>query len=104
MNLPLERRAASRPVHRAPQSSLPDWHSRWANVRGVFHVEPRRVRGRSVALIDDVLTTGATVTALANALREAGAERVQVWVACRASVPAGKAPAPVAGAPTTAWP
>ena len=85
--LPLERRAASRPVHRPPQSSLPDWPSRHANVRDVFHVEPRYVTGRVVVLVDDVMTSGATVTALAQALRGAGARHVWVWVSCRAASP-----------------
>ena len=50
------------------------------NVAGAFDVpEPQRVRGRRVLLIDDVLTTGATANACAQALRAAGAQGV--WVA-----------------------
>ncbi len=51
------------------------------NVRGAFAVpEKRRSRidGKSVLLIDDVMTTGATVSACTRALRNAGAERVDV--------------------------
>ena len=51
------------------------------NVRGAFAVrEARRDRidGRRIVLLDDVITTGATVAAATRALRRAGAERVDV--------------------------
>jgi ComF family protein len=47
----------------------------------------RVLKGRTVALVDDVLTTGATLHAATQALREAGAARVLVWVIAR--TPAG---------------
>lgn len=51
------------------------------NVRGAFTVSERRrhlIEGRNVLLIDDVITTGATVAACARALKAAGAVRVDV--------------------------
>lgn len=56
------------------------------NLRDAFWVEPARaarLSGRSVALVDDVLTTGATAHAAALALVRAGATRVDVWVVAR---------------------
>ena len=53
-------------------------HQRRENVRGAFAVV-RAVAGRDVLLIDDVYTTGTTVSECARVLRRAGAERV--WVA-----------------------
>jgi ComF family protein len=58
---------------------------RWDNVRDAF--APRRgvrLAGRSVLLVDDVMTTGATVHEAARALRAAGASRVAVAVLARA--------------------
>jgi ComF family protein len=50
------------------------------NLQGAFAVpEPDRVRGRSVLLVDDIYTTGATASACSRALLRAGA--TQVWVA-----------------------
>ncbi|MFM9941800.1 MAG: ComF family protein [Hyphomicrobiaceae bacterium] len=54
---------------------------RQENVRGAFSVQAghqRHVQGRNLLLIDDVITTGATVEAATRALRTAGAARVDV--------------------------
>jgi predicted amidophosphoribosyltransferase len=66
--------------HRPDQSSL-GAAERWANLRGAFVAEecPERV-----ALVDDLVTTGATASACARALRAAGALRVEVLAACSA--------------------
>ena len=53
--------------HTPPQVGLGP-QARAANVRGAFTAAPDEVRGRAVILIDDVLTTGATMTAAAEAL------------------------------------
>lgn len=59
--------------------------SREANVGGALQLaRPAPVRGRSVILVDDVLTSGATAREAAAALRAAGAARVAVATACRA--------------------
>ena len=51
--------------------------ARRRNVAGAFVGERRRVEGRRVLLIDDVMTTGATLDACAQALRQAGA--ASIW-------------------------
>jgi ComF family protein len=54
------------------------------NVRGAFLVRRRaRVAGRSVVLVDDVITTGATAIECARVLREAGAKEVRLLAAAR---------------------
>ena len=55
-------------------------HQRRENLRGAFGVvKPEFVRGREVLVVDDVYTTGATVSECARVLRRAGATKV--WVA-----------------------
>ena len=80
----------SRAVHRqrsaeTPQSSLPDTSARRANVASAFKVQGT-VSGH-VTIIDDVVTTGATVNALAQCLKKAGARRVEVWAVARTPDP-----------------
>jgi ComF family protein len=67
-----------------PQATL-KLEERKRNVRGVFRVaEPARVEGRSLLLVDDVATTGATLDEAARVLKRAGAKRVEAVVAARA--------------------
>jgi len=63
---------------------------RAGNVRAAFAVEPRRAAellGRSVALVDDVMTTGATAAEAARMLLQAGAAQVQIWSVARTPRP-----------------
>lgn len=64
-----------------PQASLP-WKERARNVRGAFRCRSDLTRKR-VAVIDDVLTTGATLDALAAELKRCGAIEVVGWIAAR---------------------
>ena len=70
----------------SPQASLP-WKARVANIRGAFRVISP-FEGRRVVVIDDVMTTGATLAELARALKAAGAARVENRVVARTPAPA----------------
>lgn len=60
-----------------PQSRQHDAAARHANVMNAYRaVEPQRFRGKRVLLIDDVVTTGATLSECSRVLRTAGAESV----------------------------
>lgn len=65
----------------APQTRLP-WKERRKNIRGAFVVEGG-VAGCHVAVVDDVLTTGATLSELARNLKRAGAASVTGYVIAR---------------------
>ena len=63
---------------------------RTGNVHRAFAVEPRRlsdVRGRSITVVDDVMTTGATFAEIARVLLQAGATEVAVWAVARTPRP-----------------
>lgn len=63
-------------LHTPPQSGIPDAAGRRANVLGVYEPVPENVWGRRILLIDDVLTTGATLSECTRVLRECGAAEV----------------------------
>ncbi len=60
-------------------------HQRLENLRGAFTASGQRVGGARVLLVDDVMTTGATATACAEALLEAGAREVEVLTLARSA-------------------
>ncbi|HEY3047614.1 MAG TPA: ComF family protein [Polaromonas sp.] len=71
--------------HTRPQSQLKR-EARLANVKGAFLVDPLRVAGldgRRVLLVDDVMTSGASLCTAAEALRQAGAAHVTAVVLAR---------------------
>jgi len=75
----------TRPVEGQHQADLPR-AQRLANLRAAFVVDGRRrdvIRGARVALVDDVLTTGATAREAARTLLQAGAAAVDIWVVAR---------------------
>ncbi len=79
MNLPVTDAGLYRARHTETQALL-NAAARRRNVEGAFAVKPSGwVAGRSLLVIDDIMTTGATVDAVAGALKRAGAHRV--WVA-----------------------
>ena len=64
-----------------PQMDLP-YEARQRNVRGAFRCT-RALGGAIVAVVDDVMTTGATLDEIARTLKGAGAQRVMNWVVAR---------------------
>jgi len=80
--LPVGRRLLRRV--RATEAQRGARKEREANVKGAFRVDrPEKVNGRRVLLIDDVFTTGATVSECAKALMAAGAAEVGIYTLAR---------------------
>jgi ComF family protein len=73
-----------RRVRHTPQQVGQSFAARQENVRGAFRARRAVVAGRSVLLVDDVMTTGATLAEAARVLRAAGAARVAVAALARA--------------------
>lgn len=81
-HLPIDTRSLVRVRDTAPQSLLP-WRARKRNVRHAFECLGD-FSGRAVIVVDDVMTTGATLDAVARTLKDHGAASVTNWVAARA--------------------
>ncbi len=82
LRLPLMDDILMRMRETAPQSRL-DAAARRRNLRRAFAVREGGVLPTHVALVDDVMTTGATLHAAADALQRAGVKRVDAWVCAR---------------------
>ncbi len=84
-SLRLETGALKKTRATPPQTGL-SLSARHENVRGAFAVRtPERVRGRVAILVDDVMTTGATLSACATTLERAGASKVLGLTLARAT-------------------
>ena len=82
LRLPVLHRLARRVRDTAEQAKLPAAERR-LNLKDAF--ELRAAPPPRVAILDDVLTTGATAASLAKVLREGGCRRVEVWAVARAA-------------------
>jgi ComF family protein len=84
LKIPLLPDACERIRNTTPQSLLP-WKERDKNMRQAFSCKPDAgIHGKHVAVVDDVMTTGASLGELARALKQAGASEVSAWVVARA--------------------
>ena len=81
LNLKLDYQSIRRTRFSLPQVSLP-YKQRINNMRGAFNCE-KSFDDMHIALIDDVMTTGASLDELAKTLKKAGAKRVECWVVAR---------------------
>jgi Predicted amidophosphoribosyltransferases len=77
LGLPVDDRTLVRARNTASQAETANAEARKLNVSGAFQCKGGALRSKRVLLIDDVATTGATLNACAQALREAGA--ASVW-------------------------
>ena len=84
VDIPVRRGLLRRARATESQAGLSN-RQRRANVAGAFTAtRPSQVRGRRILLVDDVMTTGATLNACATALKRAGAEYVGAVTSARA--------------------
>ena len=75
--LPLVESALLRVKEAPPQAEIRDWDTRKKNVLGCFGVpDPKLVRGKNILLVDDVFTSGATMSAAAHELKDFGAKTI----------------------------
>lgn len=83
LGVPLERAALRRVRSTTPQAGLVR-EERLVNLRGAFAADAAKVLGRRALVVDDVATTGATLTECVAALLDAGAREASVLVLARA--------------------
>jgi ComF family protein len=89
LGLPLNTQLLKRERETDAQQDL-DANARKRNLRNAFVLtDAAQIEGKHVALVDDVLTTGATANTLARLLKKAGARRVDVYCLARTPKPGG---------------
>ncbi len=81
LNVPITSQAVARIKQSPPQASLP-LKERVKNMKGAFACY-EDLSGLRIALIDDVMTTGASLNALAKAVKAKGAAHVECWLIAR---------------------
>lgn len=78
LELPICRQNLIRARHTQNQARVPP-KNRFTNIEGAFRIKhPAKIKDKSVLLVDDLLTSGTTVSEAARVLKEAGARRVDV--------------------------
>lgn len=83
-NLELNPDMLAREKNTRPQSEIEDFEKKRENVKNCFSVkEPNSIQGKNIILIDDVVTSGATLFEAANALKRAGAKKIIAFAAAK---------------------
>ena len=77
----LDYKSVARQTLTPPQASLA-LKERVKNIKGAFKVNID-LAGKKIAIVDDVMTTGASLNELAKTLKKAGASHVECWVIAR---------------------
>lgn len=77
----LDYTSCQRTKHTPPQASL-NLKERIKNIKGAFSCQ-QNLQHLNIAIIDDVMTTGASLNELAKTLKQAGAAHVECWVMAR---------------------
>ncbi len=82
--VPYRRDIVRRIVNTVSQTKMPTAAARVENMHEVFVVEkPSEIKAKTIILVDDLITTGATANSCARALKQAGADRVYVLTVAR---------------------
>ncbi|WP_334108482.1 ComF family protein [Methylobacillus sp.] len=81
LSMPVNLHACKRVKPTPPQASLP-YKQRIRNMHGAFACTAD-LQGKRIVLLDDVMTTGASLNALAKTVKDAGASHVECWVIAR---------------------
>ena len=82
-NLPLETNLLKRTISTEPQANIKDDEKRKINIKGVFNLNSPAVQGKNIILVDDVSTTGATLTEAGKILKNNGANEVWALVVAK---------------------
>jgi ComF family protein len=92
LNIPLLLEDIERHINTAAQEGL-TLYKRKKNLNGAFSLSQaaqKKLLGAYIVIVDDVVTTGATVNSLCATLLKAGVQRIDIWCICRTSLPTQK--------------
>ena len=84
LKLPLETTSCQRIKFTSPQATLKVEH-RLNNIKNAFLIN-KDFSNKHIAIIDDVITTGQTITEFAFSLKKAGAKKIDIWCCARATI------------------
>ena len=81
-NLSLDRRSCTRIINNSSQSQL-SAIDREKNIHASFFAVRNDFKAKHVLIIEDIVTTGATINALSQCLKRQGVQTVEIWCCCR---------------------
>jgi ComF family protein len=84
LEIPLSAKILKRKNYTTPQVKMKNRKQRLNNLNGAFEItNPEKIKDKNILLIDDIITTGTTLSICANILKQAGAKKVSALVIAR---------------------